>query len=335
MFYVLGKCGSLILYDQQIPAVNLGTSLEDAVGHGRARIVFSPMREPEEHPMDILKIAWHNLLQKPLLDRIFYVPFWECPFQCAFCCVSSLPGRPPSPAPDHAQVLSNMLRRLARLRGGPVDVHYYGGEPLLRPDVIVSLARTLLPDPAFGRLTLYSTLRPPGLKKVLNAIPTHRLSIVVNPNTATPDVHAVVKDLGGVAAFYKNPTVFPTGRGAVGQAGYRKSFVEQCVSSWMPGRSCFANASGMLLNGAHRTMHLCCLPQSPVVGTFEEEPDVVLGRYLDMLPEYHKDMRRKMNEKGFSHACSVCQEESAWDTAVPPSTAHLVRAPDVRRGPGA
>jgi len=277
-------------------------------------------------PSDMPKVALNNLMQRPMLDRIFYVPFWDCPYNCEFCCVDSLPGKPPEHPTSGEATLMALMDALHERTGRPIQVHVYGGEPLLRPNTIAALAGRLVDRASFKKMYLYSTMRKSGADRVLAALrDPSLLRVVVNDFTANERVHERMAELGGgdVAEFYNNLVVFPTGRGREGEQAYRKSLLERVMPSWAPGRSCFATVSGMLVNGAHDTVHLCCLPQSPVVGTFEEDARVIIERYERKLETFHSEIRKVMQERGLSHACSACELASNWDTRVRPDTSHL------------
>jgi hypothetical protein len=260
------------------------------------------------------KVVFNNLLQRPQLDRVFYVPFWECPYRCAFCCVDSLPGKPPRQPDAGEPMLFGLLEALRARTGRAVQVHVYGGEPLLRPDYLAALAGRLLGQPGFGKLYLYSTLRPPGIERVAAALPPGRLRVVVNPDTLDAEARARMAALAGVAELYRNPMTFPTGRGAEGAAGYRTDWLTRLLPVGLPGRSCFATVSGPLVNGAHGLVHLCCLPQSPVVGRTDEPPAEVLARYETVVAGFHREVEALARQLGVSHPCAVCDRTAGFDS---------------------
>ncbi len=273
--------------------------------------------------MDILKVGWNNFLQRPLLDRIFYVPFWDCPYLCDFCCVASLPGKPKEDLTKGESTLFSLLAILYKNLGEPIQVHVYGGEPLLRPDYIWDLARRLKETKMMKRFYLYSTLRPRGLEKIVEALGEKNLRVIVNPTTINSSVKSQMNQFPKIIETYKNPVFFPTGRAKIGEKAYRRTIWERILPFGMPGKACFANVSGPLVNGEHGTVHLCCLPQSPVVGETVEPADLIWKRYREKLKEYWKEVEQNAKEKGYSFACSVCESKSQWDTRVRPDTSHL------------
>jgi hypothetical protein len=261
---------------------------------------------------NLLPVAVGNLLQRPRFDRVFYVPLWECPYECADCCVDSLPGAPPEDVTRGVPTLLALTEAIAARRGAPIGVHVYGGEPLLRADAIEELVRTLDPLRDVARIYLYTTLRSHAYEKIARAAKPGRLRFIVNPATATDEVRARVASLGASAEWYRNVTIFPTGRGRVGSPAYRRSLLERVVPASAPGRSCFATVSGPLVNGPHGVVHLCCLPQSPVIGRLDEPAPALLARYEELLVTHHARMRAEAERLGVSHACAVCEHESAW-----------------------
>ena len=264
--------------------------------------------------MNLLEMGFWNLLQRPVLDRIFYVPFWECPFLCEFCCVDSLPGKPPVRVDAGESVLFSLVDALNKVSRKPIEVHLYGGEPLLKSDYILEFSKKLNSQKNVKKLVLYSTLRVGNIDSILNILPKKKLEIIVNPTTVTPSVEEKMKHLRGIAKAYKNVTIFPTGRGRIDSASYQKSLLEKIVPPTFPGRSCFATISGILVNTPHRTLHLCCLPQSPVIGDFESNPDAIVSKYVSELQNFHKKVEEERKNFNFSHACSVCEEHSQWKT---------------------
>jgi len=268
---------------------------------------------------DLAKVIWHNLVQTPIGDRIFYVPFWECPYRCEFCCVDSLPGRPPADLAAGEAMLFALIAEQFRRTGVKQALHIYGGEPLIKAKYIEDFGVRALLQPGVKKLYLYSTLRPPGAERCVEAWGRDNVRIVVNRDTATDKVHEQMARLQGVAEFYSNPTVFHTGRGRKGEAAYQERWFEHMLPASLPGRSCFANASGLLVNGAHGTVHLCCLPQSPVIADFSQAAATVLDRQATSLASFHKEIKARMRDEGHIHACSVCEAHSRWDTRVAPT----------------
>lgn len=263
---------------------------------------------------DMPQVIWHNLRQKPMLQRIFYVPFWECPYRCEDCCVDSWPGRPPKDLEAGEAMLFGLIAAQARHTGHAIALHIYGGEPLMRPRYLRDFMQRALGHAGVGKLYLYSTLRPRGIESVVAKVPKGRLRIVVNPDTANDAVHARMAALDGIAEFYRNPTIFHTGRGRYGADGYQEAWFERLLPAALPGRSCFATASGMLINGPHRSVHLCCLPQSPVVGHFNQDPSNVFSAYRRKLETFHREVRARVRAEGHVHACEVCEQDSAYDS---------------------
>lgn len=258
------------------------------------------------------------------LDRIFYVPFWECPYMCDFCCVDSLPGKPPSDLEAGEPMLFALLERLYEYTGRPQQVHVYGGEPMLRPDYVLELARRLKDQPFFQRFYLYSTLRPGKEEALVQLLGKEHLRIIVNPDTADDRVREKVRSYPGIAEFYLNPVFFPTGRGSEDLRGYKPNWMQKYIPVGMPGRSCFARVSGMLVNGPDRKVHLCCLPQSPSVGEFaeaelrtdtemlEERSRIIYDEYLKQLKEYPARVNSTARKQDKAHPCSVCNDESSF-----------------------
>lgn len=185
---------------------------------------------------DSLSVALDHARQKARLDRLFYVPFWECPFDCAFCCVDAPRGRPPRER-DGPEVLSSLVYAMAERRGAPIQVHVFGGEPLMRPAQLLRLGALLAENPAMSKLHLYTTLRFDGAERLRDLLGEDLLRIVVNPETRNPQVEERMEGLRGVAEWYRNPIVFPTGRGRLGSDGYRTSNLERWVFAGWPGRS--------------------------------------------------------------------------------------------------
>lgn len=268
---------------------------------------------------DIVKIIWNNLRQKPVYDRVFYVPFWECPFNCDFCCVDSLPGKPKQSFKEGEDFLFSFLKTYSEKVGRPIGLHYYGGEPLLRPQAFLDVAKRAETSGYVSKIYLYSTLRLKHSLETVQQVPKDFLRIIVNDFRADDLVLENMKALKGVAEYYDNPVVFHTGR-ARGQEdshknkSFRKTLYEKSFPPSFPGRSCFANVSGPLINVPHKKIHLCCLPQSPVFGGFEESSDALVDTYMSAVKNYYKIVDREMRDCKQSHACSVCEKWSKWDT---------------------
>lgn len=263
---------------------------------------------------DLASVIWHNLRQTPMLSRIFYVPFWECPYRCDFCCVDSLPGRPPADLDRGEDMLFELIAELHQRTGKPLGLHYYGGEPLMRPEYLAQVAERAMRDPAVGKFYVYSTLKLKGIDLVLDVVPRDRLRIVVNTDTVDDFVRAEVARLEGIAEYYTNPTVFHTGRGRAGCEGYQEAWFERVLPRALPGRSCFATASGMLVNGPHHSVHLCCLPQSPEVGRLDMPAAQVVDQYLARLKTYHKEALAQMRRDKLMHACQTCEANSRFES---------------------
>lgn len=70
-------------------------------------------------------------------------------------------------------------------------------------------------------------------------------------------------------------------------------------------------------------MHLCCLPQSPVIGTFDHPIQVLLTRHALTLDDYHRQVAEEAQRRGFSHPCSVCEQVSAFTPAMRGTRKHL------------
>ena len=153
------------------------------------------------------------------------------------------------------------------------------------------------------------------------SIPKDFIRVIVNDFTADKAVHRKMEQLEGIAEFYDNPVVFHTGRARTSEEQnfsnqkIKKTIYEKILPPSFPGRSCFANSSGPLINLAHENVHLCCLPQSPTIGDFEIGSKALVENYLDAVQSYYKTVKKDMKACGLSHACASCEKWSAWDTA--------------------
>lgn len=274
---------------------------------------------------DFPKIVWHNFRQKPILDRVFYVPFWDCPYNCDFCCVDSLPGKPKVDFEEGKKFLLNFLKSFHSISKKPIALHYYGGEPLLKPQEFLDIVKMAQDSKIVSKIYLYSTLLPKGSLEVIKMIPKDFIRVIVNEFTADQNVINAMKELDGIAEYYDNPVVFHTGRARQleqkfqGAKNFSNKKIKQTVfenifPASFPGRSCFANASGPLINLAHKKIHLCCLPQSPVIGDFDTNVDELLIQYKIGLESFYKKTTQAMKDCGDSHACKSCEKWSQWDT---------------------
>lgn len=264
--------------------------------------------------MGLLKQVWHNLSQTPILDRIFYVPFWDCPYLCDFCCVDARPGKPPTYPDKGEPALFALGQKMYQETGKHLQVHVYGGEPLLRPEYLKEFISRLMNEKFFKKLFLYTTLRPPGIEEILALIPEDKIKIIVNPSTINDAARARMHKFSRVTETYKNIVFFPTGRARLGSTSYKKSLVERILPIGLPGKSCFASISGPLVNGIQETVHLCCLPQSPIVGSINENIEILWNNYLMLIESHYKEVNSRMKKDGLSFACSVCEIDSKWSS---------------------
>lgn len=268
---------------------------------------------------DFKTVIWHNLVQKPIFDRIFYVPFWECPYDCDFCCVDSLPGKPQEESENALEHAIEVAREIKKVSGKKIGFHLYGGEPMLRPNRVSKIIdQVLAHKETFKKVYLYSTLKPKKSSQYLSKYSENELRIVVNDFTADQNTISNMKKLSQKAEFYDNPVSFHTGRAR--NAEERKvTFFEKYFPRNAPGRSCFANASGPLFNATHNTIHLCCLPQSPIISHVSSSPQDTLKNYQKGLAKFYKDINIIMKKEGLSHACMACEKMACWDTRKQPS----------------
>lgn len=265
--------------------------------------------------MSLLKQVWHNLNQTPILDRIFYVPFWDCPFLCDFCCVDARPGKPPAYPDKGEKVLFALGQKMYKETGKQLQVHVYGGEPLLRPEYLKEFSSRLLNENFFKKLYIYTTLRPSGIEQILEILPENKIKIIVNPSTLNSVARDRIQKFSRIAETYKNIVFFPTGRARLGSTSYKKSLVERLLPVGLPGKSCFASISGPLVNGIQETVHLCCLPQSPIVGSIHDSVEILWGNYSMLIDSHYKKVNYRMRKDGLSFACSVCELDSKWSSA--------------------
>ncbi len=255
---------------------------------------------------------WQRLIDKPTYDKLFYVPFWDCPYGCDFCCVDSLPGKPPSFPDSGEALLFNLVDELYKRHGNPIELHLYGGEPMMRRSYVEHLAQKVDAHPHIAQFFLYTTLRSGSPEGVFQTLGTEKLTIIVNPDTVNEKVEERLEQYKEVVKMYDNPVFFPTGRGAVGEEGNQPNLLQRILPIGLPGRSCFARSSGLLVNGQQGTVHLCCLPQSPIVGTFHDSAEKLLDRYEEALVDIPKQINKKARERGCVHPCQVCNSESGY-----------------------
>lgn len=260
----------------------------------------------------LARLFFQSLAGRPLFDRVFYVPYWECPYHCDFCCVDSMPGQAPR-WPDEAEAaFMHFAEASYKEHRKPLQIHYYGGEPLLRPDYLLHFVRKIAGQPFFFRFYLYSTLIPADPGFLTDELGEENIRFIVNPETATPVVEERMKKLGKTAMYYKNPVFFPTGRGSKTYPEHRNLL--NSIPIGLPGRSCFAATSGPLFDAAHRRINLCCLPQSPVVGSFSESPQKLLKKYKELLATYPAKANETARKNGYAHPCSVCEKETDFQS---------------------
>ncbi|HEX8327671.1 MAG TPA: hypothetical protein VF629_09035 [Hymenobacter sp.] len=264
------------------------------------------------------KVTLYAYLNRPVLDRVFFVPFWDCPYMCEFCCVDSLPGKAPGWPDAGEEELFALLAAGSARYGRPLQLHLYGGELMSRPGYVEHLARRVRDSPFVSKLVLYTTLRAASARKVLAILGRQRLEILVNPDTVNERAAAALREFKGVARLHLLPMSIPTGRGAVGQAGHKKDFFQKHLPVGWPGRACFSKQSGLLYNGPQKTVHLCCLPQSPVVGLFSTPPDELLARYEAALAAVPTALNQACRQRGLDHPCAVCNKFSGYQSQAGP-----------------
>ncbi|UYZ63438.1 radical SAM protein [Hymenobacter weizhouensis] len=261
------------------------------------------------------KITLYAMLNKALLDRLFYVPFWDCPYECSFCCVDSRPGAAPGWPDAGEEALFALAQEMSCRYGRPVQLHFYGGEPMLRAGYVEHVARRVRESPFISKLVLYTTLRSGSPRQVLNILGPKRLEILVNPDTVNERVTAALRELRGVARLNLLPVHFVTGRGAV---ELRPDQYRWLPVGW-PGHSCFARTSGPLVNGPQGTVHVCCLPQSPLLGSFDDAPALLLDRYDAALRTVPRALNRACRAEGLVHPCAVCNRYTGYQSQAGPS----------------
>ena len=261
------------------------------------------------------KITLYTLLNKPLQDRLFYVPFWDCPYECPFCCVDSLPGKAPGWPDAGEALLFELAEAMSGRYGRPIELHFYGGEPMVRAGYVAHVARRVRESPFISKLVLYTTLRAGSPRKVLDILGTKRLQILVNPDTVNERAAAALRELKGVAQLNILPVHFMTGRGAV---DVRPDWHRRLPVGW-PGHGCFAKVSGPLVNGPQHTVHVCCLPQSPLLGNFHDSPTALLDRYEAALRTIPKALNQACRASGAAHPCSVCNRHTGYQSQAGPS----------------
>lgn len=264
------------------------------------------------------KLALYSYLNRPILDRVFFVPFWDCPYGCEFCCVDSLPGKPAGWPDSGEDLLFELLAEMSQRYRRRLQLHLYGGEPMLRAGYIEHIARRVRASPHVSKLVLYTTLRSGSPRKVLEVLGPKRLEIIVNPDTLNERATAALRELKGVARLNTLPLNFVTGRGAEGQPGYKQDLFQRFVPLGWPGRSCFAKVSGVLVNGPQRTVHTCCLPQSPIVGTFDTPVPELIRSYEAALAAVPKAMNQACRSAGGAHPCGVCNKFSGYQSQAGP-----------------
>lgn len=264
------------------------------------------------------KVTLYSYLNRPLLDRVFFVPFWDCPYMCEFCCVDSLPGKPAGWPDSGEELLFELLATMSQRYGRRLQLHLYGGEPMLRAGYIEHLARRVRDSPHVSKMVLYTTLRSQSPRRVLEILGPERLEILVNPDTVNERALAALQELKGVARLHLLPLTITTGRGAEGEAGYKADFFQRHLPVGWPGRNCFAKVSGMLVNGPQRTVHTCCLPQSPVVGTFDTPAAELVTAYEAALATVPQALNQACRTAGGAHPCGVCNKFSGYQSKAGP-----------------
>ena len=261
-----------------------------------------------------LKHLWYSVISKPLLDRVFYVPFWDCPYNCEFCCVDSLPGRP-AHHPDAGEATAFALaKELHELTGNKIEFHLYGGEPMMRPKYVMHLAKIIKDKPEISKLVLYTTLRSAAPDEIVKLLGNDRIQILVNSEILNDKAIAAMKRLKKVAGINNMPMYLPVGRGVAevkthdieNYPGKKFDFLQKITPFGWLARSCWSNISGPLINGPQNTVHLCCLPQSPVIGTFTDEPAKTMAVYTNALGKAPKAIERKCKTSNAIHPCAVC-----------------------------
>ena len=255
-----------------------------------------------------------RLLNKPTFDKIFYVPFWDCPYLCDFCCVDSLPGNPSLFPDDGEEILFQLIDELYSRHQNPIEFHLYGGEPMLRKRYVEHLAEKVSLHSSISRFYLYTTLRSNSPKGVMEILGSDMLTIIVNPDTVNDKVKNRLNEFEKVVVMYNNPVFFPTGRGAVGLEGNQKNFWQSALPIGLPARSCFAASSGMLVNGQQGTIHLCCLPQSPIIGTFDDCASLILDKYETAAKQVPRELNRQARKQKCVHPCQVCNSRSGYQS---------------------
>ncbi len=263
--------------------------------------------------MDVKK-TWHRFLGRPTFDKIFYVPFWDCPYMCDFCCVDSLPGKPPLVPNDGEELLFQLVDLLHQKQGNHIELHLYGGEPMLRKPYAEQLAKRIKKTPNISKLFLYTTLLSNSPQGIYDILGDERLSIIVNPSTVNEKVKKRMEAFEKVAILYQNQVFFPTGRGAVGMEGNQANIWQRILPIGLPGRSCFAASSGMLVNGQQHSVHLCCLPQSPIIGTFSDSPQQILSNYETALKTIPQQINREARQKKCVHPCQICNDKTGYQS---------------------
>ena len=264
------------------------------------------------------KVTLYAYLNRPVLDRVFFVPFWDCPYMCEFCCVDSLPGKAPGWPDSAEEELFALLATSSARYGRPMQLHVYGGEPMSRPGYVEHLARRVRDSPFVSKMVLYTTLRAASARKVLGILGRQRLEILVNPDTVNERAAVALQEFKGVARLHLLPVSIPTGRGAAGQAGHHKDFFQKHLPVGWPGRACFSKQSGLLFTGPQKVVHLCCLPQSPVVGSFDTPPAELLDRYEAALAAVPAALNQACRQQGLDHPCAVCNKFTGYQSQAGP-----------------
>ena len=261
------------------------------------------------------KVNLYTFLNKPLQDRLFYVPFWDCPYECTFCCVDSLPGKAPGWPDAGEALLFAMAEEMSRRYERRIELHFYGGEPMLRAGYVEHVARRVQKSPFISKLVLYTTLRAGSPQQLLDILGTERLQILVNPDTVNERAAAALQELKGVARLHLLPVHLMTGRGAI---DVRPDWHRQWLPVGWPGHGCFAKVSGPLINGPQHTVHLCCLPQSPLLGRFHDDARTLLDRYDAALRSVPKALNQACRASGAAHPCSVCNRYTGYQSQAGP-----------------
>jgi len=207
-----------------------------------------------------------------------------------------------------------LMEEQYRRFGQPIELHFYGGEPMMRKRYVEHVAKKAKALPYLKQFVLYTTLLSNSPKGVYDILGRELLSIIVNPSTVNDKVEKRIEELKEVVYLYRNQVFFPTGRGAVGEEGNQPNFWQRWLPIGFPARSCFATSSGMLVNGQQHTIHLCCLPQSPIIGTFHDSAAKLWNIYEENIVKMSRTINQKARERKCVHPCQVCNIETGYQS---------------------